>query len=110
MQGLHGNFTPTQALVALLSGTDLQFETNNAGVLMVRSKNVRAALNEGAAASPATAQTVALSEQPLVDNPNASAAPEDTGQGGEAGADGALASAVSDVPGSGGTGGGAPNA
>lgn len=81
VQGLHGSFTPSQALSALLSGTDLQYETNNAGVLMVRSKNVRAALNEGAAASPPTAQTVAQqtssADQPLVDNPNASAAPEE---------------------------------
>jgi N utilization substance protein A len=49
-------------------------------------------------------------DTPGTDAPIASAAPEDTGQGGEAGADGALASAVSDVPGSAGTGSGAPNA
>ncbi|HTW00734.1 MAG TPA: transcription termination factor NusA [Streptosporangiaceae bacterium] len=54
-------------------------------------------------------------DSPGADEPIASAAPEDTGRGGEAGAgdaaaDGALASAVSDVPGSAGTGPGAPNA
>ena len=49
-------------------------------------------------------------DSPGSDAPIASAAPEDAGRGGEAGADGALASAVSDVPGSAGTGPGAPNA
>ncbi len=47
--GLHGTFTAEQALGALLVGTDLKLETNPAGVLMVRPKNVQAASTEEAA-------------------------------------------------------------
>jgi iron complex outermembrane receptor protein len=47
--GLHGSYTAAQALDTLLAGTDLRSETNAAGVVMVRSKNVLAAQNEGAA-------------------------------------------------------------
>ena len=48
-------------------------------------------------------------DSPDADEPVASAAPEDARRSG-GGADGALASAVSDVPGSAGTGPGAPDA
>jgi len=76
VSGLHGNFTPTQALAALLSGTDLQVETSSVGVLMVKSKNVRAALNEGAAATPVVAQSVAA-PTPTLQSENPQAAPEE---------------------------------
>lgn len=52
-QGVHGKYTSTDALRILLSGTDLKVEVNTAGVLMVRSKNVQAASDEGAANSNA---------------------------------------------------------
>src|SRR5579859_598687 len=69
--GLHGNYTPTQALNALLSGTDLQIDTSNTGVLMVRSKNARAALNEGAAVTPAAAQgATSQAQASLADSPS----------------------------------------
>jgi outer membrane receptor protein involved in Fe transport len=54
--GLHGTFTAAQALNALLSGTDLAIETSTSGVLMVQPKNVRAALDEGAAVQPVAQQ------------------------------------------------------
>ncbi len=46
---LHGSYTRDQALAILLSGTDLHVETSPSGVLMVRPKKERAALNEGGA-------------------------------------------------------------
>ncbi len=48
--GLHGRYTGTGALNALLSGSDLQAEVNPAGVLMVRRKNVEAASSSDEAA------------------------------------------------------------
>jgi outer membrane receptor protein involved in Fe transport len=58
--GVHGNYTANQALALLLSGTDLKIEASASGVLMVQSKNVRAALNnEGAAVQPVADQTIA---------------------------------------------------
>ncbi len=47
--GLHGRYSGTDALNALLAGTDLRVETGTNGVMMVRPKNVQAASNEGAA-------------------------------------------------------------
>ena len=62
--GLRGNYTANQALAALLAGTDLKIEASASGVLMVQSKNVRAALNEGAAVQPVADQTVAQAAPP----------------------------------------------
>src|SRR5882724_2834633 len=46
--GLHGRYTAAKALQLLLTGTDLKSDTNQSGVLMVQSKNVQAASNDGA--------------------------------------------------------------
>lgn len=73
--GLHGSFTASQALNALLSGTDLAIETSTAGVLMVQPKNVRAALDQGAAVQPAAEQAPAAQLPPPA--PTASAEGED---------------------------------
>jgi outer membrane receptor protein involved in Fe transport len=62
--GLHGSYTTAQALTALLSGTDLAIETSTSGVLMVQPKNVRAALNEGAAVQPVAQQAPAIQAAP----------------------------------------------
>jgi outer membrane receptor protein involved in Fe transport len=50
-KGIHGRYTASQALDALLAGTGLEAEVNASGVLMVQSKNAEAASNEGAAKS-----------------------------------------------------------
>jgi len=50
MRGLHGRYTASGALSALLAGTDLEVETNSSGVLMVKPKKNQAASNEEAAA------------------------------------------------------------
>lgn len=47
--GVHGKYTPEQALRILLSATNLNVEVNASGVLMVRQKKVQAASAEGAA-------------------------------------------------------------
>jgi outer membrane receptor protein involved in Fe transport len=47
-KGLHGRYTATQALDALLGGSGLRVETNSSGVMMVQPKKARAASNEAA--------------------------------------------------------------
>ncbi|MEJ0025929.1 MAG: TonB-dependent receptor [Rhizomicrobium sp.] len=59
-KGLHGRYTAAQALAVLLAGTDLQVETNSAGVMMVRSKNSGAASNEGAGNPNTAVETVTV--------------------------------------------------
>ncbi|MEJ0025927.1 MAG: TonB-dependent receptor [Rhizomicrobium sp.] len=59
-KGLHGRYTAARALTVLLAGTDLQVETNSAGVMMVRSKKVGAASNEGAGNPNAAVETVTV--------------------------------------------------
>lgn len=54
VKGLHGSFTATQALAALLSDTDLVVSTDPAGVLMVRPKSHMPAT---AAQEPSPTQT-----------------------------------------------------
>jgi iron complex outermembrane receptor protein len=57
--GLHGRYTSAQAIAALLAGTDLKVQPNTSGVLMVQSKNVRAAL-DGAAETDGSQSTAGL--------------------------------------------------
>jgi iron complex outermembrane recepter protein len=38
--GLHGSYTPAQALDTLLKGTDLRVDVNSSGVLMIRARTV----------------------------------------------------------------------
>lgn len=60
-KALHGRFTAAQALDALLAGTNLRIETNASGVMMVRSKNVQAARDQGAASNTdGTIETVVV--------------------------------------------------
>jgi iron complex outermembrane recepter protein len=55
---LHGSYTRDQALSLLLQGTDLHVEISKSGVLMVRSKNVQAASNEGAASESGSVNSI----------------------------------------------------
>lgn len=61
--GLHGRYTVQRALDMLLADTDLKVSTNSAGVLMVQSKNVQAAPNEGAAELHTELETVIVTAQ-----------------------------------------------
>lgn len=67
--GLHGQYTAQDALKTLLNGTGLVTETNSSGVMMVRSKNVQAARNEGAAQPiKATVESVVVTAEKRVEN------------------------------------------
>ncbi len=59
-KGLHGRYTAAQALDTLLAGSGLHVETSASGVMMVQSKNVQAAPNEGAAINNRNIETVVV--------------------------------------------------
>jgi outer membrane receptor protein involved in Fe transport len=70
--GLHGVYTPQNALKALLTGTDLEVDTSS-GVVMVRQKKAKAALDNGAA-EPATVRVA--SNEPAPASSEAPTAPQ----------------------------------
>src|SRR5262249_15368022 len=53
--GLHGSYTATEALDALLAGPDLRADTNSSGVLMIRTRTVIDATRKEAPARENTA-------------------------------------------------------
>jgi len=55
--GLHGRYTTSAALSALLAGTGLTAETNAAGVTMIRPRKVPSSLNEAQTDQGASVQT-----------------------------------------------------